>query len=619
MSRFFNPKQKQALLTMANGRCDICGIELPNDWHADHVIPHSKGGPTDVINGQALCPPCNLKKGNRMFDDLRPWQKLAMDAIEDKNVVGGSSFLCVAAPGAGKTRLAIAVAQRTGMRVLHVVPTSSLVAQAQEAYAKFGIRLYNASDTNNAEPPDCHGMVCTYSKLAFSAELMRGLNAKIPTLIVLDELHHAGDEASWGEAVVKVCAVPDAFILVLSGTPWRTDGTPIPFLKYDDKGILVPDFTYDFAAAWEDEPSPIRHVAFHVADATGTWMYESDGQLIQHDRKISATKTTNKLFSPTLRNATIGMGGDFLLDQAVQDLKIRQLSRRSAKGIILCRDIRHASHIADKMRELRHNVSVVHGEIKNADSLIRSFAKSSNDWIIGVNMLGEGVDIPNAEVLVRLDKTTTELFFVQSVGRVIRRVGPNDPPASVYMLEVPEFVEFAKNLDSQQLVVLNTWREPGDPGEPPLPPKFVFDRGSYDPANTKTVFQGSEIDTNLVRELQQHLRDELKPSAPEFIVALMKLAQPPTLPTMPTTLNVSMVTNPAVKPIDPNEHKDLSRDLSKLAYKLAKARGVHPAEINTLIARKFGKGTPYGEGEWSIAWLKDAVAWASEECRMANV
>lgn len=619
MSRFFSSRQRQALWIIANGRCEICGIELPTDWHADHVIPHSKGGPTDVINGQALCPTCNLKKGNQMFDDLRPWQKLAMDAIEDKNVIGSSSFLCVAAPGAGKTRLAIAVAQRTGMRVLHVVPTSSLVSQAQEAYAKFGIRLYNASDTNNAEPPDCHGMICTYSKLAFSAELMRGLNAKTPTLIVLDELHHAGDEASWGEAVIKVCAVPDASILVLSGTPWRTDGTPIPFLNYDDKNILVPDFTYDFAAAWEDEPSPIRHVAFHIADATGTWMYESDGQLIQHDRKISETKTTNKLFSPTLRNATIGMGGDFLLDQAVQDLKVRQLSRRSAKGIILSRDIRHAGQIADKMRELRHNVSVVHGEIKNADSLIRSFAKSSNDWIIGVNMLGEGVDIPNAEVLVRLDKTTTELFFVQSVGRVIRRVDANDPPASVYMLEVPEFVEFAKNLDSQQLVVLNTPKEPRDPGEPPAPPNFVLDRGSYDPANTKTVFQGSEIDTNLVRELQQHLRDELKPSAPEFIAALMKIAKPPTIPTMPQTLTLSRMTNPAVTPIDPNEHQKLSKDLSSAAFKLAQIKGVHPAEINRLIARKFGRGVPYGDGEWPIAQLKDALIWVRQETQLAQV
>lgn len=61
--RKFTKKQKQALYWLAKGRCENCGKQLPDDWHADHITPWSTGGTTDISNGQALCPECNLKKG----------------------------------------------------------------------------------------------------------------------------------------------------------------------------------------------------------------------------------------------------------------------------------------------------------------------------------------------------------------------------------------------------------------------------------------------------------------------------------------------------------------------------------------------------------------------------
>ena len=60
--RFFSRKQKAALLKVAGYRCEKCGIPLAS-FHADHKRPYSKGGATDVRNGQALCPSCNRKKG----------------------------------------------------------------------------------------------------------------------------------------------------------------------------------------------------------------------------------------------------------------------------------------------------------------------------------------------------------------------------------------------------------------------------------------------------------------------------------------------------------------------------------------------------------------------------
>lgn len=64
--RFFNGQQRVVLFLHAAGRCCACGIELQEGWHGDHVTAFSRGGATDLNNGQALCAACNLKKSNRL-------------------------------------------------------------------------------------------------------------------------------------------------------------------------------------------------------------------------------------------------------------------------------------------------------------------------------------------------------------------------------------------------------------------------------------------------------------------------------------------------------------------------------------------------------------------------
>ena len=43
----------------------LCKVKLSKDFHADHIIPFSRSGKTILKNGWALCPKCNLKKGNK--------------------------------------------------------------------------------------------------------------------------------------------------------------------------------------------------------------------------------------------------------------------------------------------------------------------------------------------------------------------------------------------------------------------------------------------------------------------------------------------------------------------------------------------------------------------------
>jgi len=54
---------RKILLITSGNKCKKCNKKLNKSYHADHVIPFSKKGPTNIINAQALCSKCNLKKG----------------------------------------------------------------------------------------------------------------------------------------------------------------------------------------------------------------------------------------------------------------------------------------------------------------------------------------------------------------------------------------------------------------------------------------------------------------------------------------------------------------------------------------------------------------------------
>ena len=63
--RNFNQSQRRELFLKADGKCQICSCDISLDnFHADHKIPFCEGGKTELNNGQALCPQCNLKKAS---------------------------------------------------------------------------------------------------------------------------------------------------------------------------------------------------------------------------------------------------------------------------------------------------------------------------------------------------------------------------------------------------------------------------------------------------------------------------------------------------------------------------------------------------------------------------
>ena len=172
-------------------------------------------------------------------------------------------------PGAGKTTFALSVAaellgRRIVDRITVVAPTEHLKLQWAEAAARAGIPIdptYSAGKGKTSQ--DFVGIAVTYAGVAVNPLAMRIRTERFKTLVILDEVHHAGDALSWGEGV-REAFEPAARRLALTGTPFRSDINPIPFVTYAPGADGVPrsvaDYTYGYAHALADHV--VRPVLF---------------------------------------------------------------------------------------------------------------------------------------------------------------------------------------------------------------------------------------------------------------------------------------------------------------------------------------------------------------------
>ncbi len=359
-------------------------------------------------------------------------------------------FLAVATPGAGKTVFALTAARLAlpvladefpGSRLVVVAPTRHLKLQWATAAERFGLHLETEWTPPDRLPADVHGLVTTYQQVATASEPLAQLAAG--GLVILDEVHHAGDELAWGDGVTTAFASA-ARRLALSGTPFRSDTAAIPFLNYVGDQV-VPDVEYGYGEALGDG-GVVRPVYFPRFGGHMEWT-APDGA------EISATfedALPRSLANQRLR-AALSLDGEWLpavIGHANRQLEEIRATQPEAGGLVIASDQDHAHGIARMLRD-RFGVRAIVAVSEDADASdkISRFAASTDPWIVAVRMVSEGVDIPRLRVGVHATSTTTELFFRQAVGRVVRHTGgrgraymfvPDDPRLRHYASTIAE-------------------------------------------------------------------------------------------------------------------------------------------------------------------------------------
>jgi superfamily II DNA or RNA helicase len=447
---------------------------------------------------------------------LRDWQRTALAEYETTHP---ADFLAVATPGAGKTRFAATVVHRLLAageisRVIVVVPTQRLKTQWADAVAGYGIALEPEwANSDGALPPGFHGVAVTYAQVAALPDLFRRHTSAAPTMVVLDEIHHCGEERNWGEAI-RHAFTPARRRLALSGTPFRTDNNQIPFVNYVD-GVGTPSRTYDYGQAVTD--GVCRPVFFPCRGGRMEWA-TTGGQII---RATFDDVVAQKLRNQRL-NTALSLTGDWIasvLDDAHTELTELRATDPAAGGLVLAKDVEHARGLAELLRR-RNGVTpvLVVSDEPGANAAIEHFAAGDAPWMVSVRMVSEGVDIPRLRVAVFATNTITELFFRQAVGRVVRvRDGGEDETASFYIPDDPRLRQFAETIRQQREHVIGA--DPADGAEPPGDNGHAGDSapvaGAFQPIAAEAIDAGVIVHDTVVTPAEFTHAAELKARTPE--------------------------------------------------------------------------------------------------------
>jgi superfamily II DNA or RNA helicase len=366
------------------------------------------------------------------------------------------SFLLNAAPGAGKTIPSLTLAKRlmaegTVARVAVVCPTSPLTRQWAQAAGRLGVHL--APDAPDLRPPhDFHGVAVTYARVASAAAAFRK-TCSPGTLVIADEVHHLGDDLAWGNAFEQAFEAAGRRLL-LSGTPFRSDASPIPGVAYGADGVARPDYTYGYDDAVRDAICrPVQFIPFD-----GTLQWQSGDDVIEAGFNDVLTGREASRRYRTAISLELENGLPRILREAHERLeRLRKTGgHRDAGGLVIAADSEHAAQVAKVLREVSGEAPtvVVHTDPR-AHQKLETFRKGTQRWIVAVNMVSEGVDIPRLRVGVYATAAKTALIFRQIAGRFVRVI-PGRPieQSWLYLPGDPVLQGHAADVERELLHVL---------------------------------------------------------------------------------------------------------------------------------------------------------------------
>ena len=436
-----------------------------------------------------------------LFGALRPWQKAA---YQEYFRIPRRDYLLVATPGAGKTAFALTIAadllaRREVAAITVVTPTEHLKHQWSQAAHRVGIALDPAyRNSQGAASADYAGVVVTYAQVAAHPALHRQRTTNRRTLVIFDEIHHSGDALSWGDAA-REAFEPARRRVGLTGTPFRSDANPIPFVTYteDADGSLRSraDYVYGYGPALDD--GVVRPVIFLAYSGEMRWRSRAGDEITG----TLGTPMTPDQLAYAWRTALDPEGEWVARVMEAADRRLTEVRRGmpDAGGLVIAGDHADARAYAALLRRITGaRPVVVLSDDPAASRKIAKFSQSDDRWMVAVRMVSEGVDIPRLAVGVYATSISTALFFAQAVGRFVR-VRQRGETASVFLPSIPLLLGYAAELEAErdhvlarrgddaeerELAEAQRQRDsPDDLGEAPfkaLEASAHFDRALYD-------------------------------------------------------------------------------------------------------------------------------------------
>ena len=389
-------------------------------------------------------------------------------------------------------------------RITVVAPTEHLKRQWADAAHRAGIRLNPEFRNGQAGAGRrFNGVVVTYAQVAVRANLHRAMTEASRTLVILDEVHHGGDALSWGDAI-REAFEPAVRRLSLTGTPFRSDTAPIPFVTYlrNEQGIRLSrtDYNYGYGRALAD--GVVRPVLFLAYAGKMRWRTkmgeEFEARLGQDDTKDVTAQAWRTALAPE---------GDWIpavLTAADKRLTEVRHSIPDAGGLVIATDQTTARAYAKILHGITgESPTVVLSDEKQASERIEKFATSDSRWMVAVRMVSEGVDVPRLAVGVYATSASTPLFFAQAIGRFVRARRRGET-ASIFLPSVPMLMALAGQLELERDHALDRVREEEEGGlDDDLMDEANAAETASDRLQDEFTWQALESDANFDRVLYE--------------------------------------------------------------------------------------------------------------------
>lgn len=331
--------------------------------------------------------------------DLRDYQRDARDAIEDKLDRDGRALL-VLATGLGKTVVGGSViddhvADNPGGRVLVVAHMKDLVAQLEKAmWRHLPKHVPTHLLTGDYDSTSHDGVICATVESALGA-VHHGYR---PDLVMIDETHHLAEEGMFADLLDTLS---DSRQFGVTATPWRGDRYDIEnhFGNAVYKLGIAEGMNRGFLAQ-VDYRLFLDNIDWHVVKAAS-----------EHDYSIK--ELNKRLFVPDR-------------DQAVIDRLLDAWHRTdNPRVIVFCGSVNHAERFRDLIRSTHpdwKDAAAIHSGMtrRDRDVTLAEFRRGDVPILCAVDVLNEGVDVPDVNVIVFLRVTHSRRIFVQQLGRGLR-------------------------------------------------------------------------------------------------------------------------------------------------------------------------------------------------------
>lgn len=329
--------------------------------------------------------------------DLRQYQEEAFQMVLQDLDSSGRAFL-VLATGLGKTVVAGEIVKTFLMRnpnarILLLAHKSDLVQQLESSVWRH-LSKHIPTDLIRAEtrPDMLRGVI--FSTRQSAIEYVR--NGFKPDLIVIDEAHNFSENGEYAEIINRCQEVP---ALGVTATPWRQD-------EFDVRSVFgAPSFQMGISEAMK--LGYLSSVNYRLFIQTADW--ESIRQLSTN--RYSIVDLNRRLFLPQL-------------DERIRDHLIEVLRNTvNPRVIVFCTSIDHAERMKDVLSAVwADKVSTIHTRNSSRENSMNlaNFRLGRSTILVSVDMLNEGIDVPDVNILVFARVTHSRKIFVQQLGRGLR-------------------------------------------------------------------------------------------------------------------------------------------------------------------------------------------------------